>query len=117
MKAAVILAFLLSASSSFAANNDIEAETNLAMASGLAKMAAQMNEMALACKHMSSQELAVAKEKQRSAAISDLKIGSADYDKIYSAGEADFKKKWTTMPAQKQKESCDQMKAMSKQSR
>lgn len=72
-----------------------------------------MNEMALACKHLSSQQVDEAKAKQKSATLSDLKVSEADYGKLYSVAASDFRKKWASMSAQQQQQSCDQAKKMS----
>lgn len=106
MKFVVALALVAVTSSSSAFAED---DPNAAIASGVVKLAASMNEMALACKHMSGPEVASAQEKQRSAAMADMKISAAVYDKLYSDAAADFRKKWATGSPQKQKQTCDQM--------
>jgi hypothetical protein len=47
---------------------------------------------------------------QRDAAIKDLGVAPASYDKMYAGYASDFKKKWGTMTPAKQKSTCDQMK-------
>ena len=111
MRAAVVLAFVLGASSAFAVGGEQGAS---GLASGVVKLAANMNEMALACKHMSLQEVAAAKEKQRAATIKDMEISAADYEKLDAAAVAEFRKKWAAAPAQQQKQACDQLLARSK---
>ena len=85
------------------------------VASASTKAAAQFFEMTLACKHMSSKDVAAAKEKQRASVISQLP--AADYDKIYTASVAEFKKKWGAMSASEQKKACDKAKAFGNQGR
>ena len=85
-----------------------------ATAAGIVQMSAGLNEMALACKHQSASEIDAAKAKQKSSAIADLKISAAEYDKLYAQAAGDFKKQWATAPAERQKQSCDQMKNMPK---
>ncbi|KWT64805.1 hypothetical protein APV28_5040 [Comamonas testosteroni] len=48
--------------------------------------------------------------KQRDAAIKDLGVAPASYDKMYAGYASDFKKKWGTMTPEKQKSTCAQMK-------
>lgn len=108
MKIVAALVVALGVSSAFSAD-----EPNAAVASGIVRMSASMNEMALACKHMSSEKVDEAKAKQKSATLSDLKVAEADYEKLYSAAASDFKKKWSSMSAQQQQQSCDQAKKMS----
>lgn len=107
MKTVLALVLALATGSAFSAD-----EPNTAVASGVVRMSASMNEMALACKHMTSQKVDEAKAKQKSATLSDLKVSEADYEKLYSAAASDFKKKWSSMSAQQQQQSCDQMKKM-----
>lgn len=107
MKIVAALVVALAASSAFSAD-----EPNAAVASGVVRMSASLNEMALACKHMSSLKVDEAKAKQKSATLSDLKVSEADYEKLYSSAASDFKKKWSSMSAQQQQQSCDQMKKM-----
>ncbi|ABX36100.1 hypothetical protein Daci_3464 [Delftia acidovorans SPH-1] len=107
MKIVAALVVALGASSAFSAD-----DPNTAVAAGIVRMSASMNEMALACKHMPSQKVDEAKAKQKSATLSDLKVSEADYEKLYSAAASDFKKKWSSMSAQQQQQSCDQMKKM-----
>lgn len=108
MKAALmILATLMSAGTAFSAHAD---EAKAAIASGTINMAANMNELALACGHMSAPDVEAGRIKQRDAAIKDLGVASASYDRMYGAYAADFKKKWGTMTPAKQKSTCDQMK-------
>ncbi|MDR0215518.1 MAG: hypothetical protein LBJ15_16160 [Comamonas sp.] len=108
MKIVAALVVALGVSSAFSAD-----EPNAAVASGIVRMSASMNEMALACKHMSSEKVDEAKAKQKSATLSDLKVAEADYEKLYSAAASDFKKKWSSMSAQQKQQSCDQAKKMS----
>jgi len=108
MKTVLALVMALGTGSAFSAD-----ETNAAVASGMVRMSASMNEMALACKHMSSQQVDEAKAKQKSATLKDLKIPEADYEKLYTATASDFKKKWVSMSAQHQQQSCEQAKKMS----
>lgn len=107
MKIVAALVVALGASSAFSAD-----DPNTAVAAGIVRMSASMNEMALACKHMPSQKVDEAKAKQKSATLSDLKVSEANYEKLYSAAASDFKKKWSSMSAQQQQQSCDQMKKM-----
>ncbi|KOC19091.1 hypothetical protein GL58_20455 [Comamonas testosteroni] len=108
MKAALmILATLMSAGMVFSAHAD---EAKAAIASGTINMAANMNELALACGHMSSQDVETGRIKQRDAAIKDLGVAPASYDKMYAGYASDFKKKWGTMTPEKQKSTCAQMK-------
>lgn len=109
MKFALGLVLAASATTAFASE-----DSNAAIATGVVRMAATMNEMALACKHMTASEIDNAKAKQKSAAMADLKIGASDYDKLYAEASGGFKRQWATAPAAKQKQSCDQMKNMPK---
>ena len=93
--------------------------TGAAMASGgpseqVVRLAATMNETALACKHMSSAEVQQAMAKQKAAALTDMKIPESDYNKLYEASAKDFKAKWTSMSKAQQASVCDQMKKMAK---
>ena len=107
MKTVLALVAALARGSAFSAD-----DPKAAVASGVVRMSATMNEMAVACKHMSSQQVDEAKAKQKAATLSDLKVSEADYEKLYSAAASDFKKKWSSMSAQQQQQSCDQMKKM-----
>lgn len=108
MKAALtILATLMSAGMVFSAHAD---DAKAAIVSGTINMAANMNELALACGHMSIQDVQAGRTKQRDAAIKDLGVAPASYDKMYAGYTSDFKKKWDTMSPAKQKSTCDQMK-------
>ena len=89
---------------------DIPNET----AAGIVRMAASMNEMALACKHLSAAEIDTAKAKQKASAVADFKISPADFDKLYAQAAGDFKKQWASAGADKQKQTCEQMKNMPK---
>ena len=109
LKVALVLALVFGAGASYA-----EDDPDKALAAGVVKMSAQFTEMAQACKHMSASELATSKSKQREAALADLEISSSEYDKLYAEVAGDFRKKWASMSAQQQKQSCDQMKNMSK---
>ncbi|WP_043009008.1 hypothetical protein [Comamonas testosteroni] len=108
MKAALmVLAASMSAGMFFSAHAD---DAKAAVASGTINMAASMNELALACGHMSAQNVEAGRIKQRDAAIKDLGVTPTGYDKMYVGYASDFKKKWGTLTAAKQKSTCDQMK-------
>ena len=108
---AVTLATGLTSSISFAAGSKVDAATQ----SGTVQLAAVMTEMALACGHAVPKEVEASHSQQRDAAATNLGIKPADYDKLYAGFADDFKKKWATASPAKQKESCDQMKAMATQ--
>jgi hypothetical protein len=80
------------------------------VAQGVIRLAAVMNETALACKHMSSDEVQAAKAKQKDAAIADMEIAAADYDKMYDASSQAFKAQWASLPNARQAAVCEQMK-------
>ena len=108
MKHAIGLALTLALGAAHAA------DVPNATATGIVQMSAGLNEMALACKHQSAKEIDAAKAKQKTAAMADLKISAADYDKLYTQAAADFQKQWASAPAERQKQSCEQMKNMPK---
>src|SRR5258708_4459609 len=70
MKIVAALVVALGASSAFSAD-----DPNTAVAAGIVRMSASMNEMALACKHMPSQKVDEAKAKQKSATLSTFWLG------------------------------------------
>lgn len=80
------------------------------MAVKVVRLGATMNEVALACKHMSSEEVQKAKEKQKTAAIADMQMSAADYDQLYKASAQEFQTKWQSMSKQQQSAMCEQMK-------
>lgn len=84
------------------------------LSEGVARLAANMNEAALACSHMSTPEVKQAIAKQKAAAIADMKIAEADYDKVYEASAKEFRAKWASMPKDQQASMCEQMQKMSK---
>ena len=110
MKLALSLMLAMGGGSAVAAD-----DPNAAIAAGVINIAASMNEMALACKHMSASEIDAAKAKQKTAALADLKVSAALYDKQYAEAAAGFKKQWATASAAQHKQSCDKMKNIPKQ--
>ncbi|THT99290.1 hypothetical protein E9531_12900 [Lampropedia puyangensis] len=107
--AALALGASLGTSTVMAANEE-QAE----MAAGLIQMAASMNEIAIECKHLSAAEVGEAKTQQKLAAVRDMQLSAEQYDKMYFAAQADFKKQWSAMPAANKKQTCDQMKSIPK---
>ena len=81
----------------------------------LTKMAATMNELAVACDHMSVAEIQKAKTQQREAVVSGG-MTAAQYDAAYSSGVADFAQRWNSISKDDQARQCAQIKAMSDQS-
>lgn len=77
-------------------------------------LAASMNEIAVACGHMSASEVAAAQLKQRQAML-DQGVGGKEYDKAYADAKAGFVKKWQSGSKQQQQSSCAQIKAQSEQ--
>jgi len=107
MKLALGLALLVGWTSAYAIK-----DADSGVAAGVVRLAASMNEMALACKHMTPEAVENAKNKQKTAALTDWKISSAEYDKLYAQEAKDFQEKWAKGSAKKQKQSCDQLRKM-----
>ena len=78
--AATMLAATLSVGLVFPTHAD---DAKAAMASsGAIRMAASMNELALACSHMSARDVEAGRTRQRAAAIKDLGATPAGYDRM-----------------------------------
>jgi hypothetical protein len=90
------------------ANDDVEADAGLN--EGVIRLAASMNSMALACGHMSAEAVKTAQAKQRDAAIKDMKVAPADFDRLYAGFKADFERQWAGASRAQQQQSCNQMK-------
>lgn len=82
------------------------------LAQGLVGLSAQMNEMAKVCKHMPAAQLERAQNEQKAAALKDLQISAADYERLYAEAAQRFQSRWASMGAQQQRTTCDQMKNM-----
>ena len=80
-----------------------------ASTSPLVAMAASMTEMGLACGEVSASEANAGKAQQRQAMLAQG-MDAKSYDQAYEAAAADFRKKWATLSAAKQKSNCAEMK-------
>jgi xylose isomerase len=80
----------------------------------LVELSASMNEMAIACGHMSASDVAAAQAKQRQAML-DQGVSAKDYDKTYATARSNVLKKWESVSKQQQQSSCAQLKAYSDQ--
>lgn len=83
-----------------------------ALAQGVIRLAASMNEMALACGHMDAASVQAALAKQREAAVRDMKVAPAQFDSLYAGYKADFVRKWNSGSRAQQQQSCSQMSQM-----
>lgn len=81
----------------------------------LVVMSASMNEMAVACGHMSASEVAQLLPKQRESML-QAGITAAQYEAAYAQGKAEFAKRWSSAPKTQQAQSCAHIKTMSEQS-
>lgn len=79
------------------------------VAEGTIRMAATMNTMASACAHMPSQELTQAKSAQKTAAVRDLGVSAAQFDKLYDQYAQSFQTRWDAMAPAEQQRACAQM--------
>ena len=82
--------------------------------SKLITMAAQFTEMAVACGEISASDANAGKAKQRQL-MQSQGIDAATYALAYDAASADFRTKWASLPADKQKSTCEDMKRRSQE--
>lgn len=75
-------------------------------------LAASMTEMAKACGHMPAAEIDASKLQQRQAML-DQGTDAKAYDAAYAASQAQFTKRWATMPKAEQQSTCEYMKKQS----
>ena len=76
---------------------------------GVIRMAASLNEMALACGHKNAASVEAGRVQQRAAAIKDMGVAPAEYDRMYASYKTEFTQKWKGMPAAQQQQACAQM--------
>ncbi len=76
---------------------------------GVIRMAASLNEMALACGHKNAASVETGRAQQRAAAIKDMGVAPAEYDRMYAGYKTEFTQKWKSMPAAQQQQACAQM--------
>lgn len=77
---------------------------------GVVRMAANLNAMALACGHMSAQAVEAAKTQQRDAAIQDMQMAPAQFDRLYANYQAEFQQKWSRGSKSQQQQACNKLK-------
>lgn len=87
-------------------------EAAMEMATGVIQLSVVMNELALACGEVSEQELAQLRDKQREAAIKDMKVPAAQYEALYEKFTGEFKQSWSSGSDSQRKEACEQMRSM-----
>ena len=78
------------------------------------QLTASMNSMAVACGDMTPAALDTLRQQQRAAAVKDMGIAGADYDRLYEQSAKAFQQKWSQGSDAQKKQSCAQVKALSK---
>lgn len=105
MKEAIWLALAAAMATSAVARDNAADAVN----PGVIRMAASLNEMALACGHKSAANVEAGRIQQRAAAIKDMAVAPAEYDRMYATYKTEFTQKWKSMPPAQQQQACAQM--------
>jgi len=105
MKKAIWLALAAAMATSAAARDNAADAVN----TGVIRMAASLNEMALVCGHKNAAGVEAGRVQQRAAAIKDMGVAPAEYDRMYASYKTEFTQKWKSMPAAQQQQACARM--------
>ena len=81
---------------------------------GTIQLTASMNSVAVACGDMTPAALDALRQQQRTAALKDMGISGADYDRLYDQSAKAFQQQWSQGSDAQKKQSCAKLKAMPK---
>jgi hypothetical protein len=77
-------------------------------------LTASLHSMAVACGDLTQATLESQRQLQRAAALKQMGISGADYDELYEQSALAFEQKWSRSSDAQKKQSCAQVKALSK---